>query len=87
MKTRGTSVNSQVLKITQTSIRLVLMSFAVLFLTYLPATLYGSNGPIASIADPQYEFGQVSVGSTVIHDFLIKNTGTELLTISDVKTG
>jgi len=62
-------------------------SFFVLFLTYQPATLYGSTGPIASIADPQYEFGQVSEGSTVIHDFLIKNTGTEQLTISDVKTG
>lgn len=65
----------------------VTMSFLVLFLTYLPATLYGSSGPIASVSVKQYDFGEVADGSEVVHDFLIKNSGVALLRISDVKTG
>lgn len=63
------------------------MGFLVLFLTYLPATLYGSTEPISSILEKQYDFGQVADGTEVVHDFLIKNSGTGVLTITDVKTG
>jgi hypothetical protein len=66
---------------------LFVISFLILFLTYLPSTVYGSDAPVAEIAEKQYDFGEVSDGSEVIHDFLIKNRGTELLTIADVKTG
>lgn len=87
------SINGQATQFKQVSNRLVLMgfvitmSFLVLFLTYLPATLYGSSGPIASISEKQYDFGEVADGSEVVHDFLIKNPGVALLKISDVKTG
>ncbi len=93
MKTERQSIKSQASQINQASNRLVLinfifaMGFLVFFLTYLPATLYGNNGPIASISEKQFDFGQVADGSEVVHDFLIKNPGTEMLTISDVKTG
>ena len=66
---------------------LVAISFLVLFLTYLPATVFGSNDPIAEIAEKQYDFGEVSGGSEVSHDFLVKNRGTGELIISEVKTG
>ncbi len=87
------STNGEETQFKQVSNRLVLMgfvvtmSFLVLFLTYLPTTLYGSSGPIASIPERQYDFGEVSDGSEVVHDFLIKNPGVALLKISDVKTG
>lgn len=93
MKTEQQVINRQVAQIKHASNRFVLMSFIfamsflVLFLTYLPATLYGSSEPAAVIAEKQYDFGEVSVGSEVVHDFLIKNQGAGLLTISDVKTG
>lgn len=87
------SISGQATQFKQVSNRLILMSFVVtmsflvLFLTYLPATLYGSSGPIASISEKQYDFGEVSDGSEVVHDFLITNRGTEQLIITDVKTG
>lgn len=93
MKTEQKSINRQVAQIKHSSNRFVLMSFIyamsflVLFLTYLPATLYGSSEPVAVIAEKQYDFGEVSDGSKVVHDFLIKNQGAGLLTISDVESG
>jgi len=93
MQTAWKSINSQAPQLRRTSSRLVLMcfilamGFLVLFLTYLPATLYGSTEPISSILEKQYDFGQVADGTEVVHDFLIKNSGTGVLTITDVKTG
>jgi hypothetical protein len=93
MKTERLSCIGQVAQLKQTSNRFVLlsflfvMSFIVLFLTSLPATLYGSSEPVAAIAEKQYDFGEVANGSEVAHDFLITNRGAGLLTISDVKTG
>lgn len=83
----------QAAQIKQVANRFVLMSFLlaisflVLFLTYLPATVFGSNDPVAEIAEKQYDFGEVANGSEVVHDFLIKNRGAGELTISEVKTG
>ena len=93
MKPERQTINDQVLQIRQVSKRFILMSFIstmcffALYLTYLPATLYGSNEPVAAVAEKQYDFGQVSGGSEVIHDFLIRNQGAAPLIISDVKTG
>jgi hypothetical protein len=87
------SINGQASQFKQVSNRFVLMgfvvtmSFLVLFLTYLPATLYGSSGPVASISEKQYDFGEVADESEVVHDFLFKNPGVTLLKISEVKTG
>jgi len=63
------------------------ISFFVLFLTYLPATVFGSNDPVAEITAKQYDFGEVADGSEVTHDFPIKNRGAGELTISEIKTG
>ncbi|KAB2890967.1 MAG: DUF1573 domain-containing protein [Desulfobulbaceae bacterium] len=93
MNTGRQSINGSATQFKQVSNRLILlgyiiaMSFLALFLTYLPTTLYGSSGPIASISEQQYDFGEVSDGSEVEHDFLITNRGTEQLMITDVKTG
>lgn len=93
MNTERQFINSQASQIRQASNRFVLMSFIfamgflVLFLTYLPATLYASNDPIVSISEKQFDFGQVADESEVVHDFLIKNSGTGLLIISEVQTG
>lgn len=93
MKTKRQPITIQTAQFKHVSSRLVLMStliamsILVLFLTYIPTTLYGSSGPLASVSEKQYDFGEVSEGSEIVHDFLITNRGTELLTISDVKTG
>lgn len=93
MNTKRHSNIVQVAQIKQFTNRFVLMSFLfaisflVLFLTYLPATVFGSNAPIAEIAEKQYDFGEVSNGGEVSHDFLVKNRGAGELIISDVKTG
>ncbi len=93
MQTAWQSINGQTPPLRRASSRLVLMSFIlsmsflVLFLTYLPATLYGSSEPVSSIPEQQYDFGQVVDGSEVEHDYLIKNRGTGVLKISDVNTG
>lgn len=93
MNTKRHSSIVQVAQIKQVTNRFVLMSFIfamsflVLFLTYLPATVFGSNDPVAEIAEKQYDFGEVANGREVVHDFLIKNRGAGELIISEVKTG
>jgi len=93
MNTKRHSSIVQVAQIKQVTNRFVLMSFLfamsflVLFLTYLPATVFGSDVPVAEIAEKQYDFGEVSGGSEVSHDFLVKNRGAGELIISEVKTG
>ncbi|MDK9708368.1 MAG: DUF1573 domain-containing protein [Desulforhopalus sp.] len=93
MNTKRHSSIVQVAQIKQVTNRFVLMSFIfamsflVLFLTYLPATVFGSNDPVAEITEKQYDFGEVANGREVVHDFLIKNRGAGELIISEVKTG
>ncbi len=43
--------------------------------------------PVAVLPDPAYEFKTVPEGVNVLHDYLIQNKGTALLTIERVKTG
>ncbi|NTW88547.1 MAG: DUF1573 domain-containing protein [Desulfobulbaceae bacterium] len=93
MNTKRYSNIVQVAQIKQVANRFVLMSFLlaisflVLFLTYLPVTVFGSDDPIAEITEKQYDFGEVADGSEVSHDFLVKNRGAGELIISEVKTG
>jgi hypothetical protein len=93
MNTKRPSTIVQAAQIKQVANRFVLMSFlfalsfSVLFLTYLPATVFGSDNPVTEIAEKLYDFGEVADGSEVVHDFLIKNRGAGELTISEVKTG
>jgi hypothetical protein len=43
--------------------------------------------PHIAIDAPQYDAGEVYEGTTVVHAFTVKNTGTAELSIKDVKAG
>jgi len=43
--------------------------------------------PQISIEETSYDAGEVWEGETVLHDFIVKNTGIAELTISQVKVG
>jgi len=64
-------------------------SLAVLFLAWQPAikAAHASAGPSIEMSPTTYDFGQAKEGTAIEHDFVIRNTGTEVLNIADVKTG
>ena len=43
--------------------------------------------PAAALPEPGYVFDSVPEGVDVLHDYLIRNTGTATLNIEKVKTG
>jgi hypothetical protein len=43
--------------------------------------------PQITIAQPQFDMGEVYEGNTIVHAFAIKNTGTAELNINKVKAG
>ena len=45
------------------------------------------GSPVAEVFNAAYQFGTAVEGSEVVHDFIIKNTGTAPLHIYKVKTG
>lgn len=45
------------------------------------------NGPNAVAPEPSFQFKPVLEGEEVVHDFIVRNTGTEPLVIEKVKTG
>jgi len=45
------------------------------------------GAPVAVVSEPVFEFQEALDGDEVLHDFIIKNTGTAELTIDRVKTG
>ena len=45
------------------------------------------NYPQISFESTQYDSGEVYEGDVIAHDFIVKNTGTALLDITDVKPG
>lgn len=47
----------------------------------------GENQPAISFDSITYDAGEVWEGDTVIHTFMVKNTGTAELTIKSVKPG
>lgn len=50
--------------------------------------LAGAEGaPVFMSPEPVYEFSPVLEGSEVVHDFIVRNTGTAELVIDRVKTG
>jgi len=46
-----------------------------------------NKGPVAVIANANFMAEPVIEGNDITHSFVIKNTGTETLSISRVKTG
>ncbi len=45
------------------------------------------NAPVIQIPEATYDFGEVSEGIEVVHDFKIKNTGKADLQIDQVRPG
>jgi len=45
------------------------------------------KGPIAVVSNPNFVSAPVVEGNSLVHEFVIKNTGTETLKISRVRTG
>ena len=45
------------------------------------------NYPQISFNSTQYDVGEVYEGDVIAHDFIVKNTGTALLDITEVKPG
>ena len=64
-------------------------SHAVLFLAGQPGikTAHAATAPSIEISPSTYDFGEVKEGTKIEHDFIMKNTGTEVLNITHVKTG
>lgn len=52
-----------------------------------PAAVTNISGPQITFASTVFEFGKVTVGNPVKHEFVFTNTGDELLIISSVKPG
>lgn len=64
-------------------------SLALLFIACLPAinAAHAGAAPSIEISPNAYDFGQVRERTTIEHDFVIKNTGTAVLALTDVETG
>lgn len=45
------------------------------------------NGPKAEAAQSTFQFDPILEGEEVVHDFILRNTGTAELVIENVKTG
>jgi len=45
------------------------------------------SGPIIQCDNPMYDFGKVGIGEKVNHTYIVTNTGTETLQITNVKPG
>ena len=59
----------------------ILMSLVT---TILVAPVYAERGPLLKVLEPEFNFGTVSEGSKVEHDFGLKNVGDTDLTIQRV---
>jgi hypothetical protein len=65
------------------------MKYATLFfliLIFIPfiALAQENKGPNMVIVDPVFDAGRVDQGTTVPHDFIVRNTGDETLLITRV---
>ncbi len=59
--------------------------FIVIFLFTVTSILSQTTEPKVSIQQSEYDFGNINQGETVNHSFLITNTGSDLLKLSDIK--
>jgi len=67
------------------------MKYATLFfliLIFIPFTALAQekSGPNIVIVEPVFDAGKVDQGTTVTHDFIVRNTGDEALLITKVNT-
>jgi hypothetical protein len=52
-----------------------------------PPAVVATGGPRLAIVETVFDFGEVAEGAVVSHDFVIKNTGTAVLDIQEVRPG
>lgn len=64
----------------------ILFFLTVLLLAGATAAL-AADGPVAKAPEPVFEFPAALEGDHVVHDFVLRNTGTAPLEIARVKTG
>ena len=66
-------------------------AFWLISIVMLFNTSYGKDnspdGPSAFAPDPKYDFGTVFDGTEVVHDYIIKNSGTDTLEIKNINPG
>ena len=68
--------------------RITLWALAVWCLLFCASLLCAKdNVPTVKAIAPQFEFTPVVEGKEVVHDFIIQNTGTAPLEITNVKPG
>ncbi len=60
---------------------------AVCFFGILTSTHASEGKPVASVVNDSFDFGSKFEGLDVIHDYIIKNTGSADLEIQSVKAG
>jgi hypothetical protein len=46
-----------------------------------------ADGPRLKVPEATFDFGEVVEGDVVSHEFVLQNTGTEALQITDVRPG
>jgi hypothetical protein len=63
--------------------------FLVTVLMMIPLS-YGAEvaeGPVAVLPSPSFEFATVADGTEVTHEFSVRNAGSAVLDILEIKTG
>jgi hypothetical protein len=66
---------------------LILMASTILLIPVFGMAQTASQGPVAALLEGTYEFQPVVEGSTVTHEFILKNRGDKELSILDIKSG
>lgn len=75
-------LNLIILKVLVLEVRMKYLSLIVVFMTLVVAQI---NPPKITSPKDFHNFGDIKEGETVFYDFIIKNTGEDLLIINDVQ--
>jgi hypothetical protein len=70
------------------TLSMIVTLFALLILS-TPLRAYGSDAttaPSVEVSEMKYDFGLAVDGQKIVHDFVLKNTGTDVLEIHKVLT-
>ena len=65
----------------------IFFNFSLVFLLIAGSQSLAQPAPIAFLSETKYEFEAVPEGSQVVHDFILKNTGSAPLHVEKVLTG
>jgi hypothetical protein len=64
-----------------------IVCFLTIFLLAGAGAVLAAEAPVAAVPEPVHEFAPVLDGDEVVHDFVIRNTGTATLEIPKINTG